>query len=271
MRRSGRSLIVIFTVATMLITGCSRFEGTTNALEIKASGTNMTEELPLTGFDRVDAANAFDVTLTQGDTFSVTLRVDENVHEYLDVHVDSDTLLLKLKDRNGGYSLQGSVTLEATIVMPHLRAVTLSGASKGTVSGFEAESLLNVQLSGASSLTGEFASTTTDIQLSGASRMAGELGAESVTIGASGDSHIEVHGSAQTLTLDLSGASEALLYTFTISGDGDVNVSGASRVEVTVNGVLNVTASGASRVRYQGDATMGKQDISGGSSVEAAN
>lgn len=252
MLKSSWCITAVLTIGAVLITGCSVFEDASDALEIKPSGTIITEEPTLADFDRVRAASAFDVALTQGDTFAVTLRVDENVHEHLDVHVDGDTLYLKLKDRDGGYNLRDKVTMEATITMPHLRAVGLSGASTGTVAGFASESALDVQLSGASRLTGEISAGIVDVAASGASR-------------------VELSGRAEALTLDLSGASKALLYAFTVSGDADIRAGGASRAEVFVNGTLNIDASGASQVLYQGDASLGEVKESGESSVEAGS
>lgn len=244
-------IAALLTMSMLVIAGCSMVENTTNSLEIKASGTIVTEQRDLAGFARVDASHAFDVTVTQGDTFAVTLRLDENVQKYVDVSVNGGALVLTLKPRDGGYSVQGNVTLEAAITMPALRGITLSGASHATVSGFDAD-------------------TAFDVQLSGASRLSGDITAGAVEVEASGASRITLDGAANSLALDVSGASEAALSGFTVHGDTDVEASGASHAEVLVNGTLDAAASGASEVLYQGDAVLGAVEESGASTVRAA-
>jgi hypothetical protein len=243
-------IAAVLSLVVVLSAGCSMVDKSSNSLEIKASGTVVTETPALADFERVEASHTFDVTVTQGDSFAVTLRMDENVQKYVEVRVSGDTLVLTLKDRDGGYSFKGNVTLEAIVTMPALRGIALSGASKGAVSGFDSDAALDVRLSGASRLNGDIAAGTVDVDASGAS-------------------HLTLDGTAESLVLDVSGASAAALYGFTVSGDADVEVSGASHAEVLVNGTLNAEASGASEVLYRGDAALGDVAESGASTVRA--
>lgn len=310
MSETIRRMAVVLILGAVLIAGCSAIEESTNSLVIKSSDTIITETPSLTNFDRVSAAYTFDVTLVPGDTFAVTLRIDENVQEHLDVHVSRRTLYLDLKDRDGGYSVEGDVIMEATVTLPVLRGVELSGASTASMSGFEQVDTFAAQLSGASGLTGDVAagaltltisgashaeltgtasslavelsgaSTASlsgfesveefDAQLSGASSLTGDVMASAASLSASGDSEIELSGAADRMTVALSGSSKALLFGFEVAGDVDINASGASRAEVVVNGTLTVEASGTSRIVYQGDPTLGEMDTSGDASVEAA-
>ena len=138
---------------------------------------------------------------------------------------------------------------QAKITMPKIRGLELSGASKGTISGFS--STENV-----------------DIKVSGASRVTGDLAAGDVDFDVSGASTIRLQGMAGDMELDLSGASNAELEDLPVN-DADVNLSGASRAVVNVDGRLDVNLSGASKLTYTGNHTIGDVHISGASTMQS--
>lgn len=187
--------------------------------------------------DKVDVSHAFTVDISQGDTFSVVIRIDDNLVQYLEVVKRGSTLKIGLKPARR-FSIRNA-TMQAKVIMPELTGLTLSGASHCTITGFESTKALDVDLSGASSLRGDIEAGDARFDVSGAS-------------------HLTLSGSAQDLTIDASGASSVDLSGFPVN-DANVEASGASNV--TVN------ASGASHVYYLGSPTLGKVDTSGASSI----
>lgn len=209
-------------------------------------GSIVTQEMDFADFTAVEAANAFIVVITQSDSFSVTVRVDESILDLLDVSRVGDTLRLRIEQ---SISPREYVNLQATITMPQLHSLDLSGASTATVSGFQSSADLDLGLSGASSLDAD-------------------LGAGNVDINASGASNVTLRGSAAELTIEGSGASDLDLADFTVD-TAHVELSGAS--EATVNAqerIDPVDASGASNLRYLGDPALGDVTTSGGSTVD---
>jgi hypothetical protein len=202
--------------------------------------------MALADFTSVEAANAFDVEITQSDTFAVTIRVDDNILDLLDVSKENDTLKLRLER---GVSLRGDVTLEAEITMPDLEGLDLSGASVASVSGFRSSGQLDIDLSGASSLDGDLEAGDVDINASGASK-------------------VVLDGSATELTIEGSGASSLDLADFTVD-TAKVKLSGASDATVRAQERIDpVDVSGASKLRYLGDPSLGDVTTSGASSVD---
>ena len=196
-------------------------------------------------FDRVVISHAFQASIRQGEVFSVVIRVDDNLEEYLEVTQVGRTLSVGLRPQlTFGISRP---TLEAEITMPVLTAIEASGASRVTLSGFESQQELTVEATGASSVTG-------DIQ------------AGSATMTASGASDISLVGSGVDLVLEVSGASSADLEEFLVS-DVHAVLSGASTAVVNTSGTLAVDASGASHLTYLGNPALGSVQTSGGSSV----
>jgi hypothetical protein len=212
---------------------------------IPGAGNVVTREETFTDFDKVDVSDAFHVGISQGDTFSVVLRIDENVVRYLEVVKEGSTLKIGLKPAAIGIGLR---TLEAEVTMPELTRLDLGGASHGSITGFKSTKGLHVDVSGASHLTG-------DIE-------AGDAGFD-----VSGASHVTLTGSGEDVTIDASGASHVDLADFPVA-DASVEASGASHVTVNPSGRLDVGAGGASHVYYLGSPTLGTVNADDSSSVE---
>jgi hypothetical protein len=238
-------------VTVPLISGCCCALPDLGALTgqgpLVGSGNVVTEEFDLSGFDRVEVSNAFDVQIRQGDDFSVTARVDDSVVEYLEIVQQGDTLRIGLKPHT--YTMVNVETLEAEVTMPELRGLEVSGAGIVSLAGFQSSEAFYADVSGASSLHG-------DLRTGG------------VRFDVSGSSDAQLSGSGEDLVMNVSGASSVDLAEFPV-GDADIQVSGASSAAVNVSGRLDVEASGGSHVRYRGDPTLGSVDSSGGSSIEA--
>lgn len=213
---------------------------------ITGSGNVVTREEAFTDFDKVDVSHTFKVDVSQGDTFRVVIRIDDNLVEHLQVTQQGNTLKIGLKP--GRYNIRRA-TMEAEVTMPELTGLELSGASHGTVTGFESTKALDVNLSGASSLRGDIEAGDARFDVSGAS-------------------NADLTGSAGDVTINASGASQIDLSAFAVA-DADVKASGASTVTVNPSGTLDANASGASHVYYVGNPTMGKLETSGASSVQS--
>lgn len=227
-------------LATILIIGCAQ-------VRITGSGNLVTQEEAVTGFDEVDVSQSFNVDITQGDTFQVVIRVDDNLVEHLNITKQGSTLRINLKPSRN-YILNNA-TLEAEVTMPELVGVDASGSSDVNISGFDSTKSLVVDLSGASTLSG-------DIQAGDAS------------FDISGSSEVRLTGSAEDIEVGASGSSEADLSDFQAS-NANVDASGASEVVVNLSGRLNADASGSSDIYYLGNPTLGNIDTSGSSSVQS--
>jgi hypothetical protein len=234
-------------VLVALSAGCTLAEEISSRVTtITGSGNVVTQEENITGFDEVDVSNAFTVDIRQGDSFSVVIRVDDNLLKYLEVVKQGKTLKIGLEPGRT-YNIRRA-TREADVTMPELNGLELSGATLGTISEFESTGRLDVDLSGASQLRGDIEAGDARFDISGASR-------------------VTLSGSAGDVTIDASGASTANLADFAV-GDASVKASGASTVTVDAGGRLDAEASGASSVFYIGNPTLGNIDTSGASSVK---
>jgi len=233
-------LFTLFFTIALLSVGC---ETTT----LTGSGKVVTQEKAITGFDRVEVRTGFTVDVRQGETFSVVIRVDDNIVEHLHVLKVGSTLKIGLNPERI-YRIR-QATLEAEVTMPNLAGLALSESSQGTITGFKSAQPVEISLSGNSSLQGDIEAGRSSFELSGGSEVA-------------------LVGSAQAVTIDASGNSIVNLTDIPVT-DANVLLSGGSEATVNPSGRLDVQASGNSYLYYLGKPTMGMVGTSGGSSVEA--
>jgi len=202
-----------------------------------------TKEYVFTNFTRVEISSAFEFEIKQSSSYGINVTANDNVIDYIQVSQDGQTLKIRLETVP---SLRFA-TLRALVTMPQLRELTVSGASRGTVSDFSSIESLN-------------------ITVSGASRVTGGITAGDVKFDVSGASTIQFEGSANDMIAVVSGASRINLDDFTIN-NANVNISGASTGTVNLNGRLDANISGASTLLYIGEPIMGTINISGASTL----
>jgi len=231
--------MIFVLIMAVLITGCI-------PVTLTGSGDVVTQEEALNGFYKVDISHSFGVDISQGESFSVVIRVDDNLVEHLQVVKEGSTLKIGL-DTNRDYTIINA-TMEAEVTMPELVGLDLSGSSDANVSGFKSTKSLVVDLSGNSALLGDIQAGDTRFDISG-------------------NSTVTLAGSAGDLTVDASGNSLVDLVDFPVS-DANVDAGGASTVTVNLSGRLNADASGKSNIYYLGDPTLGTIDTSGSSTIQ---
>jgi hypothetical protein len=231
--------ILVLFLSVALLVGC-----TLPGNIITGSGNVVTQEEAISGFDKVEVSHTFNVDISQGETFSVVVNMDDNLLQYLEVVKQGSTLKIGLKtDR-----ISRDSTLEAEVTLPGLTGLNLSGASHANITGFKSTKDISFDLSAASSSRGD-------------------IEAGDISIGLSDSSSITLTGSGQDLTIDAKGSSELDL-TDLLVVNASVILSDASTATVNASGRLDVDASDASDVYYLGDPTLGEINTSSESSVE---
>jgi hypothetical protein len=234
-------IIAAVVVAVAVISTVLILEGWPGGL--MGSGNLETETYAFTDFNKVEISSAFEFDIEQSSSYSIEITVDDNIMEYVRVSQDGQTLKIGLRPA----TWIGPATLKASLTMPELSGLDISGASRGTVSNFSSTEDLDIMVSGASRVTGDIVAGNVDFDISGAST-------------------VQLEGSANDMVADVSGASSLHLDDFTVN-NADVDFSGASSGTVNLDGRLDADVSGASRLWYIGEPTMGTIDTSGASTV----
>lgn len=211
---------------------------------ITGSGTVMTQTYDFTGFDQIEIGNAFTATVTQGNAYSIVVRVDDNLLDKLVVTQEENRVAIGLKE---GTMVTGA-TLEADVTLPYLSRVNAYGASRVQLNSFETGDTFFVDVFGAAELSGDVDAVDMELEAGGAGRLYLAGTASNVQAKAAGASIIDL--------TELSAI------------DAQIEASGASTVTVNIDGILDADVDGASNVYYLGQPEMGTINTSGGSHVE---
>ena len=210
-----------------------------------------TKTYKLSGFRGVEIGSAFEVHLKKSPHFSVSAQGDSEDLDELRFDIDKGVLEVTFKDVGRGWNFNFKNRHQKVVIligMPELKEAEFTGAAKVMLSGFSNEEDIKLYFSGASKGIVE------------------DLDVEKLSVELSGASKLKVSGKAVKLNIDASGASTFEGFPF-IARDADVDLSGASRAEVTTKNSLHVVASGAAKVVYKGTPTISK-DLSGAAVVK---
>jgi hypothetical protein len=250
------SLAITLTMV-MLLAGCSSF------------GSTVTETKEFTNFTSVDVENIFQVEIVQATSFNTTITVHKDLLDYISVSQEGETLKIMLNPHHPFTDFtRGRKTLKAKIAMPAISRLSLSGATKGTISGFKSTQSFHVNVSGASSLEiNDIEVGNTEFDISGASKVTGSLKTSDARFVVSGASRIDLKGSANNFTLTTSGASVLNLLEFT-ANTANAKLDGASEATINVKEKLDAVLSDASKLYFHGNPTMGNISVTGASTIK---
>ncbi len=242
-----------------VISGCIPGVGPT----VTGSGKLAAWDFDYRDFTKIEAGYAFDVEIIKADSYLIRITVNDNLYEYLDISKQGDTLHIGLKP-NHNYM---NITRKATINLPDLEKLGLSGASKAKVDGFSSSHAMVFDLSGASNADiSSMKAGNTNIELSGASKASGSVEMADGRFDLSGASSLELEGSANNIDIEVSGASRVKLSNFSVV-DVNIDLSGGSDATVNASGRLDGDLSGGSKLNYMGNSTLGSISASGGSTI----
>jgi len=217
-----------------------------NDIDITGSGNIVSREIAVANFDRVEAGLHFNVTLHQGEAFSVTLFSDDNFIEFIEVEKTGTTLNFDLKP---GYAYNfRQVALRAEVTMPELVGLSLSGSSHVTLDGFKPQGAFEAELTGSSSLSGELEADTTRFNVNGGA-------------------YVKLAGSSRILWLDACGNSVTDLSEFE-AVNATLDVSCASTAVVNVDGKMDVDASQSAHVYTVDQPASGEMTANESASIQ---
>jgi hypothetical protein len=254
-----KRILMIIPLLAFLTFGCMFYE------TLVGSGDLVEVQMGYTGFTSLDVDAPFEVTVIHDNDYSVTVMVDDNILDLVEVSQTGQTLSLDLSPQFG----YGNMTLKAVVAMPILDGVKMSSASTVTVidsASFPSVASTSIDVSEASHLL--ISSVVTNeltVSVTGASRATIGALASGTTLIVEDASTVKMNGSSYDLTMTSAAASKADLTDYETT-DASTTVSGASEAWVNVNGSLDVDVSGASSLYYHGAASIGYFNMTGASS-----
>ena len=228
-------------------------------------GNDITMKYPVLGdYTKLDVSGAFDVVVCDTVTEAV-VTTSERLQRYVVVKVEDGVLTIKYRPNLTFHSRGGKVLLPRN---ERLCEVELSGASSFTgdlkggkleldLSGasdfygsLQATNEVELDLSGSSNFEGAIQGSEVSLDLSGSSDIEGSIDADNIEVDAVGSSTVKVTGSCLSyVDLDLSGSSDFLAPEMECR-NVQGEMSGSSDAEFLVCESLRVNLSGSSSIVY---------------------
>ncbi len=210
----------------------------------KGEGPEVERVLNMPHFTGVKLSCEAKVFITQGDTFEVVAKGEDNVIDELELDVQDDTWSIEFDHCVKSYDL------EIYITMPDIEYLGVSGSGE---------------------IRGDNFFTVQDIVLrvSGSGGLCLGLYAEDVDGKISGSGQVELEGEAENLDFDISGSGDLKAFNLPVE-KADIRISGSGDASVKVLEVLDVRVSGSGDVFYKGYPTI-NSNISGSGDVVDAN
>lgn len=197
-------------------------------------------------FNKIRISNAIKVIITQSDTESLAVSAaEEKYKEEIKTVIENNVLKIYFSGnnnwRNNDRQLKVYVSFKNISLIDVARASDVVGVGKIKLKD------LAINVSGASTIRGQFYTDKLDLDMSGASKA-------------------KLVGMATLLSVKCSGASDVEAFNLE-SSVCNANASGASDMEINVAKEINAVASGASNIKYKGDAVIKNVKASGAASI----
>jgi len=200
---------------------------------VRGSGEMENRDFDVSDFSGIDISGNYEVIWRQGSGYSLTIEMQENLFDYLNVAVRGNTLRI---DSSRSFNTTNATRPRIYIESPMLDTANFSGAI--TVNNWDSiqGASFSVDTAGAVNLTFDVQVTFFDASLAGA-----------------GD--LTLTGYADVADVSSTGAS-------TVSASdlqtrvANISIAGAGNVNMAVSDELTVNLTGAGRVRYIGDPTI---------------
>jgi hypothetical protein len=233
-----RILLLTIAVMTVALASCR-----INYNAVMGSGKVVSETREVSGFSELVFAGAGDVTITQGETESLTIEAEDNVLPRITTQVQNGKLTIGFDSKQ---PVNPTRPIRFNLSVKNLDSIALTGAGNILVSNLKAERF-SMQLSGAGNM-----------KING-------LEASQVAVSSSGAGNFDVSGKADKQDVTLTGFGNYNAANLE-SQTSKVMISGAGTATVWANTNLDVRVSGAGSVGYYGNA-VAQRTISGAGTV----
>jgi hypothetical protein len=210
---------------------------------IKGSGNVVTEDRPVSNFDRVSLTGFGEVFITQGEEESLTVETDDNLMQYVETKVRNGTLILGFTDEVKNVR---PTELKFNLSMKDITGLDLPGAGDITAPSIETDRL-DIVLNGAGEINVDSLTTEKlEVHINGAGdiELTGQVVEQGVFLNGVGN-YYAAELESQTTTVEVNGAGIATVWATDIL---DVGIGGAGAVRYHGNPSITFDASGIGKL-----------------------
>lgn len=243
------SFVIWIIALSVLAVGAVKTAPYANDILFTAGGDYVTRSYEIKDFSKISADHAFNIKVEKGAQFKVEATgPEDDLATVVSISKSGDTLVIKRGPEPFFcfFCWTGRTAVSVTVTMPELTLMSGTGATEFEVNGF-IQNEMEVSLNGASRLKMNADINLLSLDLNGAARST-------------------LVGRVETLKFTANGASRLVASDLDVT-NAEINLDGASRAIINVNGSLNAVTNGASTLSYRGDPQV-TQKTSGVSKIE---
>jgi hypothetical protein len=210
-------------------------------------GPTISRNYAVSGFDQVDVAGPFDVTIHTGTNPGVQARGSQKLIDRLVVEVKDGKLLIH-PERHGWFGWNNiSGKAEVTVTVPSLKGATLAGSGGINIDKVQGDSF-DGQVAGSGDLSiGSIDVGSLKMGIAGSGNVSGQGRAQSADFSIAGSGGVDAKNIAtETLKVSIAGAGDVHAHA---TKAADVSIMGSGDVEVTGGAKCSVSKAGAGDVR----------------------
>ena len=189
------------------LSSCLNLHFGSSGKTVRCKGPVVETSYDFKDFNSIVVNGSSDMKISQADTFSVRVRANEEVFQYLDYRVEDGVLILQTKDQ---VQLRAE-THDLTITVPCLELINVNGAADTDLEGpYVSDKSLNVVVNGAGDFDFEsIAVPSLSFTMNGAGDINAEgLDVEKLTIAINGAGDIVLDGRATKTVISVHGAGD---------------------------------------------------------------
>lgn len=251
----------------------------------KGSGELKEESRNVANFSRILLALPADVTLTQGNTESLTVSADDNLLPLMTTRVDNGELVIE-GDKNRGFSTRNSIKIRLSV--RSLGGITIKGS--GDIHGdqlntdkFDLAILgsgdvrfksiradqFKLSIKGSGDVTvGTLDSKLVDVSIQGSGDIRlPSLQARTVNFSVNGSGDIQAAGNADKVDVEINGSGDVRTRSL-VAREANVRISASGDAAVHASEKLTARVSGSGDIRYAGSPATVDRTIRGSGSIE---
>ena len=214
--------------------------------KVVGNGNVTTKTVNTRNYDAIKVVGSMDVHLEKGTEGSITVRTDDNLHEYIVVEVKDNTLVIKTKKHTYLKTRKG---VHITVPFEDISEVSLVGSGDIDTKNTIKTDVFEVRVTGSG-----------DIELA--------VEANMVDASVTGSGDLVLSGTTNSLDVSVTGSGDFQGFNLE-SQNTEARVSGSGDLEVVAKRSLKARVNGSGDITYSGNPERSDTKISGSGDISS--
>ncbi|OQP56180.1 head GIN domain-containing protein [Niastella populi] len=208
---------------------------------VRGNGKLTSQSRPIGDINGVELHSSFDVILSEGSPSNVKIEAEENLIQYIDLHVVNGVVNIETEDN---VWLRPKRKIKIFVTSPSFNRIENTGSGNITSqTKLSSDSRINIDVTGSG-----------DLNL--------DLDAPEVKASVTGSGNVKLSGETQKFTADITGSGDIRAMNL-LAEESNVELTGSGNADVYSSVKMAASITGSGDIRYKGGAEIVSKSISG--------